>query len=244
MERQPDSRKGDNGRVLVIGGSEKYVGAPFLAGMAALRAGADLVYVAAPEKVAWTLNSMSPDLITHKCSGWDVEVLLQYASQMDVVLIGSGLEPENWIRDFVRACKIPMVIDAGALHVVHLDDPCKAVFTPHQKEYEELVRNIADPAAMVGNSVILKKGVRDEIIAAGQIERIEGGNAGMTVGGTGDVLAGIVAGLIAQGNDAYEAARHASVYNKAAGDYLYETCGYGYVASDFLDVIPHIIDES
>ena len=94
--RKPISHKGDFGKVLIIGGSKEYAGAPALAGLAALRAGADLSIIAAPEKVAWAINCLSPDLITRKFMGdyftlKHAKEVIRLAISADAVLIGNGI---------------------------------------------------------------------------------------------------------------------------------------------------------
>ena len=91
MERKKNSRKGDNGKVLIVGGSEEYVGAVTLAGVAALRAGCDVVTIAALDKVAWTVHKLSPDLVTHNIKGNNLTVkvakdLVRYAERFDAIL--------------------------------------------------------------------------------------------------------------------------------------------------------------
>jgi len=107
--RRKTSHKGDNGNALIIGGSENYIGAPALVGMAALatlRSGADLVTVAAPSKVAWAINCISPDIITRKikCKNFTEENIprvLDFASQADVVVIGNGISFTPGAQDFM-----------------------------------------------------------------------------------------------------------------------------------------------
>ena len=94
--RHPSAHKGDSGRVLVIGGSKEYVGAVALAGIAALRAGCDVVTIAAPEKVAWAVNCLYPDLITIKLQGDYIQYkhLKEISSRIeksDVILLGNGM---------------------------------------------------------------------------------------------------------------------------------------------------------
>ena len=93
-KRDPESHKGDHGKVLIVGGSKDYIGAPALAGMAALRTGCDWVTIACPEKVAWAINSMYPDLITKKFPGdifhfEDVKHIIDLSESFDAVLIGN-----------------------------------------------------------------------------------------------------------------------------------------------------------
>ena len=96
-KRRPDSHKGENGRVLVVAGSINYAGAAYLAGMAAFRSGVDAVVVAAPEKVAWAINCLSPDIITKKFRGdfftaTAINEIVKLSKKFDVTLIGNGIE--------------------------------------------------------------------------------------------------------------------------------------------------------
>ncbi|MEM4247233.1 MAG: NAD(P)H-hydrate dehydratase, partial [Candidatus Woesearchaeota archaeon] len=231
--RRKSSHKGDNGTVLVIGGSEDYVGAPALVGMSALavlRSGADLVTVAAPEKVAWTINAIAPDLITKKikCANFtpkNVPEVLELANKADVVEIGNGISlttgAKEFIKLFVEHYRRPLVIDAAALRVVRIQDVSGSVLLPHAMELKELLTNsrLSEKELQVhlGSNVLVKKGHPvTEIISKNKRVISCTGNAGMTHGGTGDVLAGIVAGLMAQGNDAFSAACAAAFVNGKA----------------------------
>ncbi|MFC2175051.1 NAD(P)H-hydrate dehydratase [archaeon] len=240
--------KGENGKVLVIGGSEDYAGAPALAAMAALRSGCDIAVVAAPEKTAYAINSMSPDLITKKLPGTalsttHVPVLVKMAEEFDCVLVGPGLGRKKETLDAVRmlcnAIKGKKVLDADALHARPVLKNC--IVTPHAKEFEALFGKKAGKAnakKAAKGFVVLLKGKVDVITDGKRVAENKTGNSGMTVGGTGDVLAGLCAGLVAQGAPLFKAAVEAAKINGAAGDVLLGEMGYGFVASDLLDVIP------
>ena len=142
------NRKGDNGRVLVIGGSREYVGAVVLAGLAALRSGVDWVTIAAPEKVAWAINVLSVDLVVKKLKGEYLEKknvieLLKEEKKYDLVLLGNGvtLKAKDFVKNFVKKSKKPLVIDADALKVISLADINNSILTPHPREFEILLRN-------------------------------------------------------------------------------------------------------
>lgn len=254
--RKRSSHKGQNGVVLVIGGSEDYIGAPALVGMSALavlRSGADLVYVAAPEKVAWAINCISPDVITRKikCKNFSVKnvrEVLKLAKSADVVEIGNGiaLESKEFMRQIIKKVNKPLVVDAGALRVIRLQDVKNAVLLPHAKEFEALLKNSELSKESVqkhlGNNILVLKGhPRTIIMSKSKIAYNTTGNAGMTHGGTGDVLAGIVAGLMAQGNDPFTSARIAAYINGKAGELLYKKLGFGYLASDLVKTFPSIL---
>jgi NAD(P)H-hydrate epimerase len=257
--RKRGERKGENGRVLVIGGSRDFIGAPALAGLAALRTGVDIVVVAAPEQAAWAINNYSPDLITKKVDGDfftfdNVKEMIELSSKFDVVLIGNGigLEPgtKDFVREIVQHLPQPKVIDADALKVLHKTELRNAVLTPHSREFElltgeklpvefekkaDIVRHYARK-----DKIFLLKGPVDIITDGESIKYNKTGNNGMTIGGTGDVLAGITAGLIAQSENLLESAFAAAYINGAVGDYLLKEKGIGFTASDMLGLIPEI----
>jgi hydroxyethylthiazole kinase-like uncharacterized protein yjeF len=252
-KRKEGSHKGENGRVLIIGGSKEYTGAAALAGIAALRSGADSVFVAAPEKVAWAINSVYPDLITVKLDGEYIEekhlkTLLELAEKSDAVLIGNGISQnkgtQKLVKAFVKSVNKPIVIDADAIKAIKLGDAKNAILTPHKKEYEILLVNSklleSQAKRMLGNNVIILKGRIDEIITHKKTYYNKTGNAGMTVGGTGDVLAGLCAGFVSQGLSFTEAAINAAYFSGHAGDNLRDKKGYTYIASDVAEEIRNI----
>ena len=251
--------KGDNGRVLVIGGNKDYIGAPALAGLAALRTGIDLVIIAAPEKTAWTINSYSPDLITKKFEGdffnWDnVKDIIELAEEFDAVLIGNGLGLEESTKDFVKEVvertTTPMVIDADAIKALTGAEVDNAIFTPHEKEFEiltedKLPKKIEEKAEILQvyakkRLVFLLKGATDIIVSNKEVKYNKTGNDAMTIGGTGDVLAGITVGLLAQSKDLFNSAFYAAQLNGAIGDELLKQKGIGFTASDMIGLIPEI----
>ena len=188
--RKKTAHKGDSGRVLAIGGSENYVGAVALAGIAALRAGCDVVTVAAPEKVAWAVNCLYADLITKKLSGKHIQKkhLLQLEpliERSDVLLVGNGMGVHAETREFCSALmkKYPeklKVFDADAIKMLRLQDISNAIITPHAREFEMLLENsgvVRDEAKdYVGSNVILLKGWIDQIISGDKVTKVKGGN--------------------------------------------------------------------
>ena len=247
-KRRKDSHKNENGRVLVIGGSEKYPGAVYLAAsaVAALRLGADLVRVACPEKVAWAINAMNPDLITIKLSGRNIlfrhlMMLEKEIGWADVVLFGNGLGRERESIKFARALSLinkKKVIDGDALRFIDLRKIKNCVFTPHRAEFEDMLRSSGldekNFRRSLGGNVVLLKGAIDRIYSEEKVRENRTGNEGMTVGGTGDVLAGLVAGFVSQGFSLEESAFRAARLNGGIGDKLRKELGYGFIASDFL----------
>ncbi len=258
-KRQKYARKGDNGKVLVIAGSIEYIGAAYLAGMAAFRSGVDRVVIAAPEKAAWALNCLSPDFITRKFKGEFFTTaaagkIVEMSRDFDVTLVGNGIGRNLATMKFAEAAcgkiKGLKVIDADALRAVRLQKLQNALLTPHMLEYEALMRNsrcsgkFEDVQKIIGSNVLLVKGypvgkIRvNVIVSADKIAYAELGNPGMTVGGTGDVLAGLTAGFLSQEKDLFKAACAAVYANGKAADVLLKKYGYGFTASELLDTLP------
>jgi NAD(P)H-hydrate epimerase len=254
------SHKGNNGTVLVIGGSNDYSGAPTLAALSSFKSGVDLVYVACPESVSSTIRSYSPDLIVNTLNhdfivDEDVEKIIELSKKADSLVIGCGMgreeETESALNDFVEEIGKPMIIDADALKLLDLnviEEKNDIVVTPHSAEFKalfdiEMPKKLEDKIETVSktagknNCVILLKGVFD-IISNGNNTRLnKTGNPGMTVGGTGDCLAGLVGGLIAQGHDTFEAACLGAYINGRAGDMAAEKYEYHFMASDMMKYI-------
>ncbi|MHC1576367.1 MAG: NAD(P)H-hydrate dehydratase [Methanosarcinaceae archaeon] len=260
--RRADSHKGQAGRVLVIGGGA-YSGAPALTALAALRCGADIVTVAAPDNVASTIASFSPNLIvrhlssSHLCPD-DEEQISDLIRTHDVVVIGMGLGRN---RDTVKTISriLPMctkvVVDADALHELVLPpvEECEMIITPHAGEFEALTgcRTPSEIEARTDailafstnkNVVTLLKGRHDMICDTKRVAFNRTGNPGMTVGGTGDVLAGIVAALFAT-SSAMDAACCGAFINGLAGDLALEDRGYGLLATDVIDRISEVMEQ-
>ena len=267
--RNPTAHKGDFGRLLVIGGSEVYYGAPTLVSLGAMRTGVDLVYLAAPAKAAYAISSMSPDLITVKLEGanlnpGNMETLIPYLSLVDTVALGPGLGLSPETLEFVKLC-VKEVEKAGKSLLLDADGlkafakfkrPLKVplVLTPHVSEYtiltgETLPENLNERALAMQKTakklgaVVLVKGKVDVICDAFRFKFNFTGNAGMTVGGTGDVLSGIVGGLMAQHIDPFESAVAGAFVNGAAGDFVAEEIGFHMVATDIIDWIPQVLDD-
>jgi ADP-dependent NAD(P)H-hydrate dehydratase / NAD(P)H-hydrate epimerase len=263
------AHKGDFGRALFIGGSEVFSGAPALMSMAALRTGVDIAYTASPEKTAHDIASLSPNLISIKLGGnhlnpENMATLKDYLGAVDVVVVGpgAGLHPET--KEFMKLCIAaveaagkPLLLDADGLKAfAEFKRPLKVplVLTPHAGEYailsgkklaEDLggrVREVKRTAAELG-AVILVKGQVD-IISDGKCVKLNfTGNPGMTVGGTGDVLSGVIGALLAQKANPFEAAVAGAFVNGAVGDFVAEKVGYHMVATDLLDFIPQVLND-
>ena len=248
LVRQKDAsaHKGAGGEVLVIGGGP-YQGAPYLAGMAALRAGADIVRIATPHLLT------CPDVIVEGLDGdkigpEHVSHLTALAGQADVVVLGCGLgvHSHGVMTEVAPYCR-KAVFDADALRQP-LPVAEESIYTPHAGEFSRmfgisLPQDLPDRArtvrSLAGQGVILAKGPTDIISDGRRVRFNRTGTPAMTVGGTGDVLAGLVGGLFCR-MDAFDAACLGAYVNGCAG----AACaaeGDGLTATDLLRVIPSIL---
>ncbi len=254
-KRHQWDRKGDSGKVLVIGGNRRYRGAPALCGMSALRAGSDLVTIAAPESAADTISSFSANLIVEPLIGdyiniGNVHKLGHMADNFDSVVIGNGmgrmLDTKDALHEFLTYLKKPCVIDADALHLLGDDKKLLRkgwVITPHANEFYSLSghkvqKNIESRSkeavkfSKEFNPTVLLKGYKD-IIADGSKSMVNStGNPYMTVGGTGDVLSGICGAFLAMGMKSMDAAAAAAYVCGSAGDMAFKEMGPGMLATD------------
>lgn len=267
--RPVESHKGDFGRLLVVGGSETYSGAPALVALAALRTGADLTYIAAPEKTAYAISSTTPNIITIKLEGPhlssdNIHKIKQYLERATAAVIGPGLglhaETKRAVGEILATAEetgTPLLLDADGLKAfAEFKRPLRVplVLTPHAGEYsiltgKELPFNIEEKAEKVKktaaklNAVILLKGNTDIISDGKKVKLNFTGNPSMTVGGTGDVLSGVVGTFLAQHSDPFEAAVAGAFINGAAGDFVKSEKGYHMMPTDLLDWIPKVIDD-
>jgi NAD(P)H-hydrate epimerase len=242
----------------VIGGSEFYTGAPSLCALAALKSGVDLVYIAAPERAA-NVAANHIDLITiplegHYLNEAHVKEIRPWLDKADAVVIGPGLGLEastkKTVLQLIKACEKPMVIDADALKVIGEDftapEEKHVILTPHRAEFKIISgdnpnRLNAVRYAKKSGAILVVKAHEDLITDGKKTEINQTGNPGMTVGGTGDVLSGVIAGLLAQGLKPFDAAKYGAEINGSAGDLAMEEKGFGFVASDMLEMIPKVM---
>lgn len=274
--REASSHKGNNGRLLIVGGSADYSGAPAIAGMAAIGAGCDLVYVASPEKSAEAIKSTSPDLIVKSLPGDKLSLnhsqeILDLADKVDAVLIGpgAGIDDDTSKLFNVLAAKIkkPLVLDADSLKQVEISlikNRSDVILTPHIFEFKSFF-NVNDDLrldidsydfAKVDENItmfqkitrqikatVIVKGQYDLVLSGTKFRINKSGNPGMTVGGTGDALAGICAGLLTQDLDAFDSACLGAFVNGLAGDEAYEAKGNGFSATDLVSYIGNVIKD-
>jgi hydroxyethylthiazole kinase-like uncharacterized protein yjeF len=264
--KKEGSHKGDNGRLLVVGGGP-FTGAPAFVGLAAYRIGTDVVHIATPALAYSIVASFSPNFIVHQLAGTrllraDISQILEVASSMDAIVIGPGLGSTDStldaVRELIKAVHVPLVIDADAITAVSKDLNClrgkKGVITPHAREYQTLSgERRSDDLAQRSEAVkafakrvgftILLKGPTDIITDGERLKYNVTHNAGMTVGGTGDSLAGIAGGLLAKRVRPFEAARIAAFTNGQAGNLAFKEKSYGMMTSDIIEKIPSVLLE-
>jgi len=262
--RRIDSHKGENGKVMVIGGSWLYHGAPFLSAMASLRCGVDLAYIAAPEKIATAIRALSPNIIVLPLSDLKLtrgvaKRVLKILPEIDSMVIGPGLASggEAGIELVVKealALGKGIVLDATALYSSILEKVSggRVVLTPHAGEFkrvfgkdvpsklDERVKLVKEEAEK-NRVTILLKGRFDVISNGVEVMVNKTGTPAMTVGGTGDVLSGIVAALLAWGNDPFEAAASAAWINGKAGELATSRFGLHILATDIIDFLPDVL---
>ncbi|KKP40528.1 MAG: YjeF-like protein family sugar kinase [Candidatus Peregrinibacteria bacterium GW2011_GWF2_33_10] len=259
--RNLDSHKGDNGRVCIIGGSIEYYGAPIFAGLGAVHSGADLVYIFVPESNFDCSRSFYPDFIVRSFAGEfltedSLLKILELANKCDVVLVGPGLSDKpdtiKALRKFIPQIKTPVILDADALKVIHdIKLPYRTLLTPHHKEFE-MISGYELTSSMEDNINAVQKiasALKAQIILKGQVDIIakdngeykinKTGSPGMTVGGSGDVLAGFIAGIVAQGATLFEASCFATFCLGTAAEVLETQKGYAFSATDLALEIPY-----
>lgn len=261
------SHKGDNGVVLIIGGGP-YIGAPALSGLAALRTGVDLVYIATPQRSWKSVAAFSPNFIvkdlTHDMlTKADLPHIEQLLEKCTGVILGPGLgaatETEEAITLLIQriiAEKKPLVLDADAIKPVgeHLEliKDSLTVVTPHVGEFKKLtgvtlnqdldtrIALVNEWAAKLGVTIFLK-GYIDVLSNGKTVKQNKVHNEAMTVGGTGDVLAGIIGALLSKGIQPFEAVRVAAFLNGEAGNQAFQKKSYGLLATDIIDEIPNVL---
>ena len=262
--RKSNSRKGDNGKALVAGGSYMYHGPPILSSLAALRTGCDLVYTAVPKVNAQATRAASADLIVipladSKLTRGSVNKLLgQIPAGIDSATIGMGLAVHDiealklLVKSLIER-DVRLSLDASALRkeILPIIKAKNVLVTPHASEFERLFGekipdnkktriSIVEKHAKKNSITILLKGM-DDIITDGTKTLINSKKTpAMTVGGTGDVLSGIVASMLSQNRDVIEAAASAAFLNGQAGKTVQKNLGMHMVATDLIDVLPLI----
>lgn len=257
--RRRNAHKGDFGHVLIIGGIAGMSGAPRLAGAAALRSGAGLVSIATDPLHAHHMNTGLPELMAHACdSAQALEPLLERAS---VLAVGPGLGMRRWSRELLEAClesSLPAVLDADALNLLARQQAAQPaggwILTPHPAEAARLLgtETQAVQSDRVGcalqiaeryGSVVVLKGCGTVVANPQGLYAIcPLGNPGMATAGSGDVLTGVIAGLLAQGLDPWTAARTGVATHAVAGDHAAARLGErSLLAGDITDQLHTVL---
>ena len=265
-DRDPYAHKGDFGRILLLCGSVGYTGAAALSAMGALRSGAGLVFLGVPKSI-YTIEAikltepivfMLPEK-DGKLSSDAIPFIEQKCQNMDAVLIGPGLgqsesvlEVVRWVLEYVS---VPVILDADGINVIcrHKDilrrRTSVTILTPHMGEFMrlleepcldpqsaavELAKDLGVILVLKGHETFITDGTRHFLNTTG--------NPGMAVGGSGDVLAGIITSLVGQKIEPILAAAASAYVHGKAGDVCAESLGqYGLLPSDMLSILPRLL---
>jgi ADP-dependent NAD(P)H-hydrate dehydratase / NAD(P)H-hydrate epimerase len=260
--RSKQGRKGDYGRVVIVGGSQTYGGCLAFNALAALRAGADLAIIVAPRRAADIVAGYSPDLITLPCDTPhpDPDVVKKQLARADACVIGCGVQrtssAHSALLSIVKECQAPIVADAETLHALASKPSYvrgkRMLLTPNVGEFQILAGkawpssraeriNAIKALAREFEATIIVKGAED-FISDGERNSIDlNGSAYMTKGGYGDLLAGVAGTMLARGFDPFDTARVAAFIVGRAGELASSRLGEGTLASDALSRIPQVI---
>lgn len=264
--RDENAHKGDFGKILLLCGSRGFTGAAYLAAMGALRSGAGLVYLGVPESI-YTIEAVKlnepvvfplPDTGGKLCAEAIPEIR-ERLPNLDAVLIGCGLGQSDGtfavVKAVLESAECPVVVDADGINALaaHKDilrgRTYPTILTPHDGEFRRLGGTIgqdrlfsAKTLARELGCIVLLKG-HETCITDGEAAYINHtGNPGMAVGGSGDLLAGVIVGLLGQGIEPLTAAACGAWLHGAAGDICAEETGqYGMLPSDMLEVLPRLL---
>lgn len=270
---EEDSHKGQNGKLMIIGGSNLFHSASFWALEVASRIVDMVFYSSVPENneiVLKTKFKFQDGIVVPR------ENIEDYINEAECILIGPGMLREGNLKKNHKDIDLSLinkvsnegeqtylltnylvnkyrhkkwVIDAGALQMIDLgvlrQIGEQAIITPHEGEFEKVFRCSATAEnafniAKEYNLIIVLKGHKDIVSSKDRVVLVPGGNAGMTKGGTGDVLAGLIAALYCK-NPPFLSAECGSYFNKKAGDELYETMGIYFNSSDLVNQVPRVM---
>ena len=265
-DRDVNAHKGNFGKILLLCGSRGYTGAAYLAAMGALRSGAGLVFLGVPESIyaieAVKLNEAIvfplPEL-DGKLNEASIPEILERLPKMDAVLIGCGLGQSEGTFSVVKAvlhnATCPVVVDADGINVLAMHKDIlrgrayPTILTPHDGEFTRLGGTIgedrmasASALAKELNASVLLKGHRPCITDGQTCYQNNTGNPGMAVGGSGDLLAGVIVSLLGQGLAPLEATACGAWLHGAAGDLCAREIGqYGMLPTDMLHSLPRLM---
>ena len=266
--RPNDSHKGNYGKDLLLCGSRGYTGAAALAAMGALRVGAGLVYLAVPESIyAIEATKLTEPIIyplpddKGKYAESAIEHVRELMQDKHVILIGPGMGQSNGTTavtcTVLKEFQGTVILDADGINVMrnHMDilrdRTFPTILTPHDGEFARIGRNISDNRVESATAfakelgvILLLKGYRTIITDGDSCYINTSGNPGMATGGSGDVLSGMIAGLVGQGIAPIQAAACAAWLHGAAGDLCAKEIGqYGMLPSDMLNVLPRLLKQ-
>jgi NAD(P)H-hydrate epimerase len=258
LRRLRCSHKGSYGHVLIVGGEHGYSGAARLAGEAALRVGAGLVSIATRNSHASLMAVNRPELMCHGVE--NAEQLTHLLAKATVIAIGTGLGQNEWAIELLTAVlstQKPLIVDADALNLLarHPETNTHWILTPHPAEAARLLNcttaeiqqdRFAAVSALQAkyHGVVVLKGTGTLIASSEKIAVSNTGNAGMASGGMGDVLTGILAGLVAQGLNLAQAAQQSVYLHGYAADLAAQADGErGLLASDLMPYLRRGINE-
>lgn len=265
-ERDVNAHKGDFGKILLLCGSRGYTGAAYLAAMGALRTGAGLVFLGVPESIyaieAVKLNEAVVFPLPDEdgmLSGASIPFIAERLPKVNAVLIGCGLgqssDTEAVVSYVLNHADCPVVLDADGINVIsrHMDvlrgRHAVTILTPHDGEFARLGYSAAENRSAAAEQatrelgcIMLLKGHRT-VITDGEHTYINTtGNPGMAVGGSGDLLAGMIVSLLGQHLEPLKAAACGAFLHGMAGDQCAEKLGqYGMLPTDMLDVLPRLL---
>lgn len=243
------SHKGMNGRVAVVGGWT-FHGSAVIAARGAMTVGTDLVKVYTTSRNYELIGSYDPGIIVRNV---DDGIERGELASNDAILIGSGLGRGQNLNDIIKEVtgfSGILVLDAEGLDFIEeirvVAPKAGIILTPHAKEFARISGTEASEAnarayAEKTGAALILKGQVDVVCAPGITRYTEGGNARMTMGGTGDLLAGLTAGIAARSANAFRAACMASFLNKSAGDFCMHQKSYWYTVSDMISAVPEIM---
>lgn len=265
-ERDPWGHKGSFGKILILCGSRGFTGAAYFAAMGALRCGAGLVFLGVPESIyaieAVKLNEPVVFSLPEKDGKLSTSALPEIQKRlmdMDAVLIGCGLgiseDTAAVVKWVLENASCPVVLDADGITLMsaHKDilrgRAYPTILTPHEGEFlrfgGKLGNDRMESAACYArewNTILVLKGHETCVSDGEKHYRNKTGNPGMAVGGSGDILAGVIAGLLGQKLPSLEAAACGAYIHGMAGDICAEKLGqYGMLPSDMLDVLPRLL---
>lgn len=257
VPRAKNSHKGDYGHVLMVGGDSGYSGAIRLAGEAALRVGSGLVSIATRAKNAALISVARPELMCHRVD--KRSELRQLAARCTVLGVGPGLAQTAWSHDLFEAAldlDIPLVLDADGLNLLAKQPYKKThwVLTPHPAEAARLLNcttaevqqdrfSAVKKLQQQYGGVIVLKGAGSLVCGGDKVFVSAAGNPGMASGGMGDILTGVIAGLMAQGYSLIDAAKLGVTIHATAGDRAALAGEKGLLASDLMPYIRELMNE-